>query len=140
VRALFLLTFISIGGVNWSELDYGRLYRIAAHFPGTAAIRVFDHIGQRRLSPSGVLYKYDFGNGENLRIYGRKKPPTYQLEKVSNRYIVVFSGESDILADPTDVELLIALLNGEFVEVIKVLIIDPLCSATVRQNRHLLQS
>src|SRR5699024_9974815 len=101
---LFVLAFSALGGLNIRALSLERLYRIMAHFPGTASARVFAHVGQRRLTSQ--LYKYDYGAQQNLIEYGTAIPPTYDLARVTNLFIVFFTGSLDILADPADVEQL----------------------------------
>ena len=100
-----------IANFNTEEQDWNRVYRIAAHFPGTAAARVFAHIGQRYLTSE--LYKYNYGPQENINYYGQPIPPIYDLSKITNRYIVLFRGTNDILADYADLQHLKKTLKGK---------------------------
>ena len=54
---------------------------------------------------SKAFRPYDYGSGENVKRYGTKVPPEYDLTKIDVP-IALFSGSQDKLADPTDVALL----------------------------------
>lgn len=113
LRFITLFLFSFVGGINVNELDLYRTYRIPAHFPANVAFRVFAHIGQRRLlaGKSNLLPKYDYGSVENMKIYSQAVPPAYDLSKVTNRYLIVFHGLNDILADAQDIDRLRSVLT-----------------------------
>lgn len=115
VRLIFIFLFSFIGGVNPNELDLGHLYRVPAHFPANAAYRVLAHAGQRRTQASStdLLHKFDYGPEKNQAVYGQPEPKSYDLRRVSNRNMVLFTGSNDFLADYLDIQRLIRVLLGD---------------------------
>mmetsp|Transcript_39567 Transcript_39567/g.35355 ORF Transcript_39567/g.35355 Transcript_39567/m.35355 type:complete len:97 (+) Transcript_39567:837-1127(+) len=54
---------------------------------------------------------YDYGTEGNLKKYGQKTPPIYDLGKITVP-VYLYAGYYDELADPTDVERLKSELTG----------------------------
>jgi len=54
---------------------------------------------------------YDFGEKENMKKYGQKTPPVYDLGKITVP-VYLHAGSYDELADPEDVERLNSELTG----------------------------
>ena len=113
LRFLTLFLFSFVGGINIDELDLYRTYRIPAHFPANVAFRVLAHIGQRRLvsEKTNLLPKYDYGPEENVKVYSRPVPPGYDLSKVTSKYLILFRGLYDIIADAQDLDQLKSVLT-----------------------------
>jgi len=58
--------------------------------------------------------KYKFESPEaNLRRYGQVEPPEYDLGKITNRRVVIFSGNEDILVSPDAIAATSSQLKGE---------------------------
>jgi hypothetical protein len=56
--------------------------------------------------------KFDYGLVENLKVYGQVNPPNYPLSNITSKNIALFRGLNDLLADNTDVNLLVRELKG----------------------------
>ncbi|KAF2356528.1 Alpha/beta hydrolase fold-1 [Trinorchestia longiramus] len=70
------------GGVNQGYFDPARLPLYMGHLPSAGiSIRALAHIGQ--FITSNGTQKFDFGAQENLRKYGTKRPPRYDLSAVT---------------------------------------------------------
>ncbi|XP_037783599.1 lipase 3-like isoform X2 [Penaeus monodon] len=92
----------TIGGPNPDELNRDLLATITAHTPAGTSVHSVTHFGQ--LITSDGFYKFDHGPHGNLRRYGQRQPPSYDLSQVRIP-VAIFAGENDYLADPRDVEL-----------------------------------
>lgn len=55
---------------------------------------------------------FDYGEEENLKRYGRKDPPEYQLGKIRSKHLVIFNGENDKAVPPRGVQELKKHLKG----------------------------
>ncbi len=78
------------------------------HMPAGTSLRTLLHFKQSFLQTdknNPKLTKYNFGETENLRRYGQKTPPEYDL-KLINIPVRGFVGLSDRLGDPTDNSIL----------------------------------
>lgn len=51
-----------------------------------------------------MLPKFDYGSTENMKVYGQTTPPSYDVTKINNSNIILYTGLNDRLADPTDVD------------------------------------
>lgn len=71
---------------------------------GTSTLNML-HWAQGTNEP--VFQKYDYGSDENAVKYGQSTPPQYDLSKLSVP-TALFYGKHDYLADPTDVQKIIA--------------------------------
>ncbi|KAK7069841.1 hypothetical protein SK128_009354 [Halocaridina rubra] len=99
---LFLLC-----GPDADELNKDYLPVILAHTPAGSSAHTIVHYGQ--LINSGVFSKYDYGYIGNMNHYGQATPPLYNLSQVTTP-VGLFWGNTDWLADPTDVARLSAEL------------------------------
>lgn len=76
---------------------------ILGHTPAGSSVRQLAHYGQ------GVedkrFRRYDFGTVRNLRIYGRRNPPAYNLSKVTAPVFLHYS-DNDLFANVNDVKAL----------------------------------
>lgn len=55
----------------------------------------------------GKMHFYDYGDAErNMAAYGQKEAPIYNLTRIRSRSISLWHGGKDILASPTDVDIL----------------------------------
>ena len=62
--------------------------------------RTLDHYAQ--IIAKKEFVRYDYGTEENLKKYGSKYPPPYDLSKVYTK-VAIFHGDLDRLADLRDV-------------------------------------
>ena len=59
----------------------------------------------------GNFRKYDYKLA-NYHYYGSLLPPEYDLGKITNKNIIMISGQNDKLGDPEDVQKLRKSLTG----------------------------
>lgn len=80
-----------------------------AKFFKSTSLKVVKQFGQmfifRRMS------MYDYGPIENMRRYGQKDPPKYDLSNIRSDRIILCRGGGDVLSDPEDQETLIKELG-----------------------------
>ncbi|CAG9313493.1 unnamed protein product [Blepharisma stoltei] len=74
---------------------------IFAHEAGGTSVRNMQHWQQMTNYDTYRVQKYDYGDHDNEKIYGQKKPPVYNFAKIPGP-IALFFGKDDRLADPTD--------------------------------------
>lgn len=98
------LIFVLVG-YNAEQLNEDRLPVYLSHTPaGTSAWNIV-HFGQNYLS--GKFQCFDHGSDKkNLDVYGQSNPPVYDLAKITNKHIALFSSLNDWLAPPEDVHTL----------------------------------
>ena len=89
-----------IGGSS-PYLNISRLPVYFTHAPSGTSAKNFLH--RLQLVNSGKFCKYDYGECDNLKVYGSQTPPTYDVSKVDVP-TVVFSGSKDSLSTPDDVQ------------------------------------
>jgi len=82
---------------------YGKFY------PAGTSYKNLEHI--RQLVSTGEFKKYDYGNIENLRVYGQETPPYYDLSNISGFDIQLIAGETDQIDTPVDTIWLNSKLN-----------------------------
>lgn len=97
---------------NWviSIADYDPKYDnsklmplVAEHEPSGTSLRCLLHYRQLMFAPkhAPVFQKYDFGALQNIKRYGQKTPPMYDLSNI-NIPVRGFVGLDDELGDPID--------------------------------------
>ncbi|XP_074604133.1 gastric triacylglycerol lipase-like [Brevipalpus obovatus] len=97
------LYFMVMGVKPTNHMNLTRMPVFIAHMPAGTSIRDIYHYGQN--VKSGTFRKYDFGF-KNLLIYGGFTPPTYDLSKIPNRYIVLWSAPNDALSTPESIQFI----------------------------------
>lgn len=79
------------------------------HTPAGASVRQLAHYGQ---GIDGKRFRrYDFGTIRNLRVYGRRNPPAYDLSKVTAPVFLHYS-DNDPFAHINDVTRLFRELGA----------------------------
>ncbi len=74
------------------------------HMPSGTSLRTLIHYKQNMYQQDKEVprfQKYNFGESENMRRYGQKTPPEYNLDLI-NIPVRTFNGLNDILGDVTD--------------------------------------
>lgn len=96
---------LSSGTFNWNDIiDNGaRHAEKLAHYPEGTGWKNLVHYAQ--IINSGRFQRFDYGVKENLKRYGSKTPPEYDLSKIKVK-TALYSGDVDKLADPQDVQWL----------------------------------
>ncbi|EAR90851.1 ab-hydrolase associated lipase region family protein (macronuclear) [Tetrahymena thermophila SB210] len=97
---LFLTTVTD----TWeSDMNIAKLYQYTKHSPQPQSIKNLLHLKQ--LLIKGQFYKYDYGQEQNLKIYGQEEAPLYDLLSITES-IHLFYGPHDILTRyPDNIEL-----------------------------------
>ena len=104
VNPLFCNFGLSLFDQNPKYDDLKKLPVYLRHVPSGTSLRTLVHYKQNMLQPdknSPRFQKFNFGESENLRRYGQKTPPEYNLDLI-NIPIRGFVGLNDCLGDPTD--------------------------------------
>jgi len=92
---LFLLC-----GFDQAQLNKTMLDTIVHHTPAGASTYTILHYAQE--VNSAKFSHFDYGESENMKIYGQKSAPNYDLAKVTAP-IALYFGDNDWLADREDV-------------------------------------
>ena len=114
----------AICGFNENNLNVTRLPTYVAYAPSGTSVKNIAHwaqlIRQSSEQRAGLFRRYDYGNvctarrggpmDCNRRMYGSEEPPAFDLSRLTNIPIAIFSGVQDKLADPVDVEELLETL------------------------------
>ncbi|XP_060520765.1 lipase 3-like [Cylas formicarius] len=85
------------------QIDPNTIPYIVAMGPGGASIYQAFHYAQ--ILTKGKFVQYDWGPKENLRRYGSKLPPEYNLRNVTSPVALIY-GKGDELITKEDVEIL----------------------------------
>ena len=92
--------------VLW-RLQTQQISKIAGHSPDSVSMRTILHYLQLVLS--NEFHAFNYGPEENMRRYGRRSPPLYDLNRVTAK-VAVFWGQNDILIVPKDQRRLVRSL------------------------------
>ncbi|XP_055380441.1 lipase 1-like [Condylostylus longicornis] len=92
---------LTVGPVTSGETNITRLPVLFGHFPSGVSIKQALHMAQ--FAVTGEFKKYDYGEKENLKVYGSKKPPFYDIKKTRVKYSIYHSS-NDLLVVNKDVE------------------------------------
>lgn len=68
-------------------------------YPGGVPVKAYMHYGQWIGNPDLQYRMFNYGRGENRRIYKADLPPKYPLEKIITPMYVVY-GTNDWLSTP----------------------------------------
>lgn len=74
-----------------------------AHLPYYTSLKVLRHFGQ--LIKFKRFGMYDYGPDENIKVYGSSESPSYPIEAIKSKSLVLISTRSDALSPPADVDL-----------------------------------
>ncbi|XP_074595058.1 gastric triacylglycerol lipase-like [Brevipalpus obovatus] len=85
------------------HINLTRLPVIIAHYPSGTSMRNVLHLGQN--VRSGFFRKFNFGL-KNYFIYGKFTPPTYNLSKIVNHHIILWSAPNDALSTPKGIQFI----------------------------------
>ena len=85
-----------------------------SNMPAGSGIYTYVHYAQLIVSKTDAFKRFDHGKEENMKRYGQESPPDYDLS-VIDYPIGIFSGDSDLMADPKDVKWTAEQLNHTLV-------------------------
>lgn len=94
----FNFKLISEGDPSVNNRDALRIY--LGHFPGGLSVKLLAH--ELQMYRAAKFQKYDYGTEENMKKYGTKQPPEYDLSKISGIPVAMMVGTSDLLGDVED--------------------------------------
>ncbi|XP_077484873.1 tear acid lipase-like protein [Amblyomma americanum] len=106
------LTFTLTAFSSPSQLNATREPMYMGHMPIGTSMQNVRHYSQVYQAKNFVMY--DHGALENMKRYGKTKPPPYPLERI-RLPVALFSSLGDTVADKKDVEDLVARLGSNVV-------------------------
>ncbi|XP_028032712.1 lysosomal acid lipase/cholesteryl ester hydrolase-like [Bombyx mandarina] len=112
------LILFQLAGYNTAELEREFLPIALGHTPSGSSRKNLNHLAQ-----SGKYKRfayYDAGAEENIRLYGRKEPPLYDLSAVTMK-VAIFTGNNDKLVVMKDT----ARLRDQLTNVVEYRVLKP---------------
>jgi len=100
---IFLLCGWDMGNLNMSRMSF-----YMEHTPAGTSVRNMVHWTQ--MVNSGMFEMYDYGKRFNPHYYNTSTPPQYYPQMMTLPPVAFYTGGKDVLADPTDVQLLLNAL------------------------------
>lgn len=88
-----------IGDKNNTVNNVDRMNVIMGHFPSGSSVKNMDHFSQ--FVAKEKFCKYDYGEKGNIKAYGQKEPPVYDLGQITFP-LNLFIGTYDRLGDIED--------------------------------------
>lgn len=104
VRTLCSNLLFAISGFSPDNLNVSRMGVYSHEYPGGTSMKNMVHWLQG--VRSGEFKKFDYGSTKNVQVYGRPTPPPYQLGRINDTKIYLFSAVNDWLAPPEDVDFI----------------------------------
>lgn len=109
-------------GASTGRVDYSKISENLFLFePGGTSIKNMKHWIQ--IYGAKKLQMYDYGEDENLRVYGSNVPPVYDVDKMKNYKIpsLVTTSDTDPFANPQDTLEFVnnADISGEVFQVLR---------------------
>jgi lysosomal acid lipase/cholesteryl ester hydrolase len=105
IPSLCHMSLTQISDSDASISDEAQLAEWLNQYPSGASFKCVEHFSQ--LIQSNKFQRFDFGDKKNLEIYQSHTPAEIDLKKLNSKdgvKISLFSGESDLLSHPKDVE------------------------------------
>ncbi|XP_063445854.1 gastric triacylglycerol lipase-like [Mytilus trossulus] len=97
-----------LAGYDSTEINRTRIPVYVEEHPAGTSVKKFLHYAQAVLS--GKFQMFDYGSpAANMGHYNQTTPPLYDASLMKNN-VSLYSGGNDIIADPTDVKLLLQQL------------------------------
>jgi pimeloyl-ACP methyl ester carboxylesterase len=115
IKSAALNFFFSITGFNEEQFNYNRLEAYKSHFPaGTSTQNVLHFMRNYRAKS---FQRYDFGsNSENIRNYGSRVVPKYELGSITNEHIALFYSLNDYFSSNEAMYLLKSQLKVKLLD------------------------
>lgn len=101
----------ALADMNVTVDNTDRFSIIMGHYPSSDSVKNLIMYTQMANYEAPKVSQYDYGTVLNLKHYGTKTPPVYDLSKV-NAKLALFGGKYDRLADQDDVAWLRQQLTG----------------------------
>ena len=106
--------FFVICGFDYAQLNKTRVPVYISGLPAVTSSKNIIHFKQN--VKTGIFQKYDYGYFGNLKRYKSLHPPKYQLEKITNQDIALFSSLNDWLATPANVDRIRGALKVKLID------------------------
>jgi len=107
------LGYLLFGCCDPQNFNQTRLPVYWNHIPAGTSAKEMAHYSQGVRNGGDSMY--DYGTAGNNLHYGQPTPPKYDPSKIPQVPIALFTGSLDILADPTDVQILYNLIKQRVV-------------------------
>lgn len=108
-RTLWRFIQLICGVTEEITVDIDRMPVLGRHEPGGTSLLNFKHWMQ--LMKSGKLQRFDYGEQENIRIYGQPTPPLYDIDALTKNLkdmdMFLIRGGADALVAEIDFNLLV---------------------------------
>lgn len=91
-----------------------RFSMFLSNSPAGSGIYNYVHYAQLIVAEKEAFRRFDYGKQKNLDKYGQESPPDYDLSLIKFP-VGIFSGDTDLMADPTDVKWTAQQLNHNLV-------------------------
>lgn len=102
-----------VGTFTASNINASQLHNVLRYTPGGTSVNNMIHWQQSVDNTNQCGFcGHDYGSEINQQIWNSTSPPVYNLSAYAGPPVVLFTGPNDDLADPKDVELLIAGLQN----------------------------
>lgn len=105
----------SIFGANPRGLQEERLPTFLHFVPAGTSLKNFIQYAQNHYAINKFI-RYDFGTSKNQEVYGQPTPPEYDITQIRSKSIALFAADNDLLANPKDIENLVATLGPNLYE------------------------
>ncbi|XP_011860682.1 PREDICTED: lipase 3-like isoform X2 [Vollenhovia emeryi] len=92
-----------IVGPDPAQLNTTTLPEILSYYPAGTSIQTFDHYYQNLRK--NEFRMYDYGVAENYERYKQKKPPSYDLKKITAPTVLIYSDNDNIVPEENVLEL-----------------------------------
>ncbi len=99
-------------GCDKSDWNQTRFDVYMSLVPSGTSVKNIAHFAQ--LVRSATYRQYDYGHDGNMKQYGRPEPPAFDISHLKVP-VAMFTGGKDDLADPDDVDRLLAVLPPKLV-------------------------
>ena len=107
----------SVCGIADNDSD-AQVERLTTHFPAGTSAKDFNHYEQFMEKDPAFFGRYDYGEEGNMKEYGMKTPPIYNISSYfmnTGVKIAMFRGADDILVEESDYKLLREKLTDEVI-------------------------
>ncbi|XP_011860678.1 PREDICTED: lipase 3-like isoform X2 [Vollenhovia emeryi] len=98
VTVMFLIV-----GPDPAQLNTTTLPELLSHFPAGTSTQTFDHYYQNLRK--NEFRMYDYGVAENYKRYKQKKPPSYDLKKITAPTVLIYSDNDYLVPEENVLEL-----------------------------------
>ncbi|XP_043268023.1 lipase 3-like isoform X2 [Venturia canescens] len=108
--------FFLFGGEDPQQLNVTLLSHIVSYIPAGISTKTLFHFRQNIIS--GNFQHYDAGYIENFKLYGKKKPPIYDLRRISVPIALIYGHNDALSREENTIELARRLSNVVTIEAV----------------------